>query len=197
MTALLPPAPRPASPAGPAGGATHEVTNQVPPLVGHDVADDAALLSGLAREGAGWHAHDLHELGRRAGSAQAQRWADEANRYPPVLRTHDRTGTRIDEVEVHPSFDSLLDVAVGAGAAGAAWADPRPGAHVARAATFFTWSQVEAGHGCPVSMTYAVVPALRHAPIWPPATSRCSPAGCTPPGSPRRSASPGCWPGWG
>ena len=82
----------------PRPGATHEVTNQVPPLVGHDVADDAALLEGLAREGGGWHADDLHRVGRAAGSEQAQRWAVEADTHPPVLRTHDRYGVRVDEV---------------------------------------------------------------------------------------------------
>ena len=144
--------------------ATHEVTNQPPPLVGHDVAADAVLLAGLGREGAGWHEADLHRLGRLAGSEQAQLWAEQANRFEPELRTHDRYGHRIDEVEFHPAWHSLLDVAVSEGLAGAPWADPRPGSHVARAAGFFVWGQVEAGHGCPVSMTYAVVPALRTTP---------------------------------
>jgi putative acyl-CoA dehydrogenase len=83
-------------------GATHEVTNQPPPLVGHDVADDPALLEGVVREGAAWALLDLHELGCRAGSAVAQRWGEQANRYEPELRTHDRYGHRIDEVEFHP-----------------------------------------------------------------------------------------------
>ena len=144
--------------------ATHEVINQVPPLVGHDVADDPVLLSGLEREGAGWHAVDLHRIGRLAGSEEAQRWGDEANRVEPVLRTHDRYGHRIDEVEFHPAWHALMDVAVSEGLAGAPWADPRPGSHVARAASSYTWGQVEAGHGCPISMTYAVVPALRTSP---------------------------------
>ena len=145
-------------------GPTHEVPNQVPPLVGHDVAADPALLEALEREGAGWHLDDLHRIGRRAGSEEARRWGDEANRFEPVLRTHDRYGHRVDEVEFHPAWHSLMDVAVSQGLAGAAWADDRPGAHVARAAGFFAWGQVEAGHGCPVSMTYAVVPALRAQP---------------------------------
>src|SRR5688500_3843188 len=144
--------------------ATHEVTNQPPPLVGHDVAEDPVLLAGLEREGAGWHAEDLHRVGRLAGSEEAQRWGDEANRVEPVLRTHDRYGHRIDEVEFHPAWHSLMDVAVSEGLAGAPWADERPGAHVARAASSYTWGQIEAGHGCPVSMTYAVVPALRTTP---------------------------------
>ncbi len=100
----------------------------------------------------------------RAGSAQAQECGEQANRHEPALRTHDRYGHRIDEVEFHPSWHRLLDVAVSEGLAGAPWADPRPGAHVARAAAFYVWGQVEAGHGCPVSMTYAVVPSLRSSP---------------------------------
>jgi putative acyl-CoA dehydrogenase len=143
---------------------THVVTNQPPPLVGHDVADDAVLLEGLRREGAGWYTEDLHRIGRLAGSEQVQRWAEEANRCEPVLRTHDRYGNRIDEVDFHPSYHSLMDVAISEGLGGAPWADDRPGAHVARAAGFMVWSSAEQGHGCPVSMTYAVVPALRHAP---------------------------------
>ena len=148
----------------PAASGTHEVTNQVPPLVGHDVAQDAALLEGIVREGAGWYVEDLHRLGRRAGTAQAQQWGVLANENEPVLRTHDRSGNRIDEVDFHPSWHALLEVAVSEGLAGAPWASGSPGAHVARAAGFYTWSQVESGHGCPVSMTCAVVPALRSQP---------------------------------
>jgi putative acyl-CoA dehydrogenase len=144
--------------------ATHVVSNQVPPLVGHDVAADAALLDGLHRHGAGWAEAGLHELGQLAGSGQAQEWSRLANAYPPVLRTHDRFGNRIDEVEYHPSYHELMTVAVQQGLHAAPWRDERPGAHTARAARFYTWAQVEAGHGCPISMTYAVVPALRHNP---------------------------------
>jgi len=140
------------------------VTNQPPPLVGHDVAADPVLLAAVEREGAGWYLDELHRLGKLAGGEEAQRWGEEANRYPPVLRTHDRYGNRIDEVDFHPAWHALLDTAVGAGLAGAPWADPRPGAHVARAAGLFVWAQVEQGHTCPVSMTYAAVPALRAAP---------------------------------
>ena len=147
-----------------AGPETHEVVNQPPPLVGHDVADDPVLLAGLAREGAGWAADDLHRLGRLAGSEQAQTWGEQANRFAPELRTHDRFGHRVDEVEFHPSWHALMDVAVREGLAGSPWADDRAGAHVARAAGFYAWGQVESGHGCPVSMTYAVVPALRAEP---------------------------------
>ncbi|POM23045.1 putative acyl-CoA dehydrogenase AidB [Actinomadura rubteroloni] len=142
---------------------THTVFNQVPPLVGHDLADDPALLAGLEREGAGWAAGEVHELGVLAGTEQAQEWGRLANEHPPVLRTHDRYGHRTDTVEFHPAWHELMNVAVTRGLHGAPWADGRPGAHVARAAKFFAW-RVDAGHGCPVSMTYAAVPALRQAP---------------------------------
>ena len=142
---------------------THEVFNQVPPLVDHDAADDPALLDALTREGAGWAATELHELGRLAGTEQAVEHGRLANEHPPVLRTHDRYGHRVDEVEFHPSWHELMRTAVGHGLHAAPWADDRVGAHVARAAKFYTW-RPDAGHGCPISMTYAAVPALRHAP---------------------------------
>jgi putative acyl-CoA dehydrogenase len=143
---------------------THEVRNQVPPLAGHDVAADPALLEAVQREGGGWAAAELHELGLLAGRAETQDQARLANEHPPVLRSHDRYGNRIDEVEFHPAWHALMRTAVGHGLHAAPWADQRPGGHVARAAKFYVWSQAEAGHGCPISMTYAVVPALRHAP---------------------------------
>jgi putative acyl-CoA dehydrogenase len=142
---------------------THEVFNQVPPLAGHDLADDRALLDGLEREGAGWAAEEIHRLGRLAGSEQAQEWGRLANEYPPVLRTHDRYGHRIDEVEFHPAWHELMRTAVEHGLHAAPWTQDREGAHVARAAKFYVW-RVDAGHGCPISMTYAAVPALRHSP---------------------------------
>ncbi|WP_320774181.1 DNA alkylation response protein [Streptomyces sp. CRN 30] len=150
--------------AEPAGRATHDVTNQPPPLAPYDASDDTALLEGVRREGAGWAVEDLRRLGRRAGSVEAQEWGDLANRHEPVLRTHDRYGNRIDEVEYHPSWHHLMRVAVGEGLAGAPWADDRPGAHVARTAGGLVWGHTEAGHGCPTSMTYAAVPALRRQP---------------------------------
>jgi putative acyl-CoA dehydrogenase len=144
--------------------ATHEVTNQVPPLVAHDTADDPALLEGLRREGAGWAEEGVHAVGRLAGGREAQEWGRVANEHEPVLRTHDRYGHRIDEVEYHPAYHELMTVAIEHGMHAAPWADERAGAHVARAAKFYLWGQVEAGHACPISMTYAVVPALRHNP---------------------------------
>jgi putative acyl-CoA dehydrogenase len=148
---------------------THEVLNQVPQLAGYDVADDPALAEALQREGAaaGHELHELrelHELGTLAGSAQVQELARLANEHPPVLRSHDPRGNRIDEVEFHPAWHELMTTAVGHGLHAAPWLESAPGAHVRRAAKFYVWSQAEAGHGCPVSMTYAAIPALRHEP---------------------------------
>ena len=143
--------------------ATHEVINQAPPLQGHDVlAGDTALLEALHRHNGSAHADRLHELGRLAGTPTAQAWGRDANTVTPVLHTHDRYGHRIDEVEFHPSWHHLMQVATNHGLHGTPWtAPPDSGAHVARAVGFHTWFQVEAGHGCPISMTYAAVPALR------------------------------------
>ncbi|MFD5102754.1 acyl-CoA dehydrogenase family protein [Streptomyces albidochromogenes] len=142
---------------------THTVTNQAPPLVEYDVfTADRALSEGVERHVAPELADEVREelagLGRSAGSAQAQQWGVQANENPPELRTHDRYGHRIDEVEFHPAWHRLLGKAVAAGLTDA-WG--RPGGHVRRAAGFLVWTQAEAGHGCPVSMTHAAVPALR------------------------------------
>ncbi|MFJ8824035.1 acyl-CoA dehydrogenase family protein [Streptomyces sp. NPDC102467] len=155
-------------------GSTHTVTNQTPPLVGYDVFDaDRALTEGLERyldpELLDETRAELTVLGRAAGSAQAQEWGRLANENPPVLRTHDRYGHRIDEVDFHPSWHRLLGKGVSAGLT-AAWT--RPSGHLRRAAAFLVWSQVEAGHLCPLSMTHAAVPALRAQPdlaaVWEP-----------------------------
>ncbi len=150
--------------AGPAGRATHEVINQVPPLAGHDVAADRALLTAVEAYDAGEAVPELHALGEAAGSTDVIELARLANEHSPVLRTHDRHGHRIDEVEFHPAWHQLMTTAVRHGLHAAPWASSEPGAHVARAAKFYVWTQAEAGHGCPISMTYSVVPALRHAP---------------------------------
>jgi putative acyl-CoA dehydrogenase len=120
-------------------------------------------MEALTRESAGWAADDAHRLGVAAGGA-ALRWGIQANANPPVLRTHDRYGHRVDEVEFHPAWHELMRLAVGHGLHALPWRDPRPGAHAARAALFFVLSQAEAGHGCPISMTYSAVPALRRQP---------------------------------
>ncbi|MFI5823270.1 acyl-CoA dehydrogenase family protein [Streptomyces rishiriensis] len=159
------PSPSPSQPPSPVPAqVTHDVTNQPPPLAPYDASDDTALLEGLRREGAGWAEDDVRRIGRLAGGVEAQEWSELANRHEPVLRTHDRYGHRLDEVDFHPSWHELMRVAVAEGLAGAPWADDRPGAHVARTAGGLAWGHTEAGHGCPTSMTYAAVPALRRQP---------------------------------
>ena len=102
---------------------THEVFNQPPALAGYDVAADPAMLDALRREGAGWAEDGLRELGRLAGSAEAQEWGRQANEQPPVLRTYDRFGHRIDEVEFHPAWHELMTVAVEPGLHAPPWRD--------------------------------------------------------------------------
>src|SRR4051812_36416002 len=142
---------------------THEVLNQVPPLTGYSALEtDAPLVEGLRRIGNDRVFASLQALGRRGGDLDVQRWATEANAYPPVLRTHDRYGHRIDEVDYHPSWHRLMELSVGEGLHATPWTSSDPHAHLRRAAGFCLTSQAEAGHGCPISMTYAVRPALRH-----------------------------------
>jgi putative acyl-CoA dehydrogenase len=134
-----------------------------PPLAGHSVlATDPALEEGLRRWSSDAAYEDIAVLGDLAGRAEAQHAGELANTHTPVLRTHSPTGERIDEVEFHPAWHQLMDTAVAHGLTASPWTEPqRTGAHVRRAAGFIVWSQVEAGHLCPVSMTYAAVPALR------------------------------------
>ena len=145
---------------------THEVTNQPPPHTGHDAfGEDVALREALVREGAGWAEPELHELGRLAGDAAWLERGEDANRHPPELRTHDRFGHRVDSVRYHPSYHEVAATAVAHGLHAAPWRPDAPaGAHVARAAKSIVWTRVDAGHMCPMSMTYAVVPTLRAAP---------------------------------
>jgi putative acyl-CoA dehydrogenase len=144
---------------------THAVLNQVPPLAGHDpIAGDAALAEACLRHADADTLASLADLGRLAGSEQALEWGRVANENPPKLRTHDRYGHRVDEVEFHPYWHELMRTAVGYGLAGAPWADRSAHAHVRRAVGYVGWTQVEMGHACPTTMTYAVVPALRRAP---------------------------------
>ena len=102
---------------------THDVLNQVPPLAGHDVAADQALLAAMARDGAGWVAPELHELGAGAGRPTPEQ-ARLANEHSPVLRTHDRHGHRIDEVDFHPAWHQLMTVGGRHGLHAAPWAQP-------------------------------------------------------------------------
>ncbi len=153
---------------------THQITNQPPALPEYNVVlADPALREGMDRWGREQDHRELEALGALAGSVEAQTWGDQADRNPPVLQTHSPQGIRIDEVDFHPAWHRLLDTAVSFGLIAEPWTKPAgTGAHLRRAAGFVAWSQVEAGHGCPVSMTYSAVPALAASPelsaIWTP-----------------------------
>lgn len=144
---------------------THEVFNQVPPRVDlNEFTTNIPLVEAVTYYDAGWALADLNAVGRQVGTAEFQHAAERANRVEPELRTHDPHGNRIDEVEYDPSYSEIIGAAVAAGAHTSAWAEPRPGANVARAATFMLFAQIEPGHACPISMTHSVVPALATTP---------------------------------
>jgi putative acyl-CoA dehydrogenase len=148
-----------------APGQTHEVFNQAPPFEGVDLySSNVALVEAVQREGAGWVDGQAREVGVFAGSAEAIELGRLANENVPVLRTHDRFGNRIDEVDYHPAYHRFMERSISHGLHCIPWTEERPGAHAARAATFMTMSQAEGGHGCPISMTYAAVPTLRKQP---------------------------------
>jgi putative acyl-CoA dehydrogenase len=141
------------------------VANQPPPLADYNVYEcDRPLLEAVRREGAEWAEERIAAVGEYAGSEQAQTLGRLANENGPRLRTHDRYGHRVDEAEFHPAWHQLLGKAVEYELHSSPWKDPRPGAHVARGAAFMCMSQAEAGIGCPISMTYSVIPALRTQP---------------------------------
>ncbi len=144
---------------------THEVFNQPPPLEDYNVfACDRVLVEALRREGAGWAEERARAFGAIVGRRETISWGFQANENRPLLRTHDRTGRQIDDVEFHPSWHALLGLGVEHGLHALPWCEPQAGAHVARAALFMTLAQVEAGVGCPLSMTYSAIPALRMQP---------------------------------
>src|ERR1700751_5414041 len=142
---------------------THIVTNQAPPLENYNPAASPVLVEALIREGGQWGIDEVTELGALSGSEQAQRWGELADRNGPGLHTHETHGHRVDEFEYDPAYHELMRAAVGHGLHAAPWADDRPGSHVVRAAKTWVWT-AEPGHMCPISMTYAVIPALRFNP---------------------------------
>jgi putative acyl-CoA dehydrogenase len=144
---------------------THTVFNQVPPLDGVDVfSSNVPLVEALEREGAGWVGERAAALGRFVGGEPQQQWGRLANENRPVLRTHDRYGHRIDEVEFHPAWHSLMAMGVENELHSLPWTSTEPAVHAARAALYMTAMQAEAGFACPITMTFAVVPALRAQP---------------------------------
>jgi putative acyl-CoA dehydrogenase len=157
------------------GMATHEVLNQPPPLENYDpYQSDPLLRQAVEREGGGWGHRIIADFGRRAVSSEVMGWGFHANVNTPHLVTHDRFGRRSDTVEYHPAYHALMDLSVGHGLVSLPFERrPGQGGRVVRDAMFSLISQVEAGHGCPVSMTTSVVPALRTQPdlaaVWEPA----------------------------
>jgi putative acyl-CoA dehydrogenase len=144
---------------------THEVSNQTPAIGPYDAwTTDLALREAVAREGGAWAEAALGDYGRIAGG-ELMDLGYVANENPPRLRSFDRYGHRIDEVEFHPAYHRVMELGMQHGVHAFAWRHAeRPGAHVARAALSYLHSQAEAGTGCPLTMTHSAVPALRHAP---------------------------------
>jgi putative acyl-CoA dehydrogenase len=141
---------------------THEVTNQPPPFAPENAyTADAPLREGVEREGGGWAGERLTALGALVGDPNIQELAREANRHTPELRTFNRFGQRIDQVDFHPAWHELMALAYRNEVHSLAWTAKRPGAHVARGALSYLWNQIENGVGCPTGMSFAAIPALR------------------------------------
>src|SRR5215510_13962943 len=148
---------------------TEGAENQAPPLTGYNLfLSDPTLCQAIDREGAGWAREQITELGRLLGTEEAQRWGFDANENKPVLHTHDRYGNRRDEVVFHPSWHQLMRTSIENRVHSLPWVEMKtekaPGAHAARAALMMLASQNEAGHTCPISMTFSAVAALRAEP---------------------------------
>jgi putative acyl-CoA dehydrogenase len=145
--------------------ATHDVANQPPPLEDYDAfTADRVLVEAVRREGGAGFEAELSALGARTASREVLDWGRLANENPPKLKPFDRFGHRIDEVEFHPAWHHLMHLAIAEGVHTSPWSEPRPGAHLARGVKMMLLTQAEAGHSCPISMTYAAVPALRATP---------------------------------
>jgi putative acyl-CoA dehydrogenase len=152
---------------------THELSNLSRELCDYNMyTEDAALVAAVRREGGQWAERELTEFGKLTGSADYLELGHLANKFTPELETHDRFGNRIDLVKFHPAYHQLMKTAIGHGLHASPWTAPGPGAHVARAAKTYLHTQVEAGHGCPITMTFAALPTLRHQPalaaLWEP-----------------------------
>jgi putative acyl-CoA dehydrogenase len=144
---------------------THEVFNQTPPLVNYNAYDgDTALIEAVHREGAAWAVPMIQAHGARTGSAEVLTWGDQANAVKPQFDSHDRQGYRVDCVHYHQGYHDLMALALDNGLHSLPWSAPQAGAHVARAALGYLQGQVDAGHGCPLTMTFASVPAIARTP---------------------------------
>lgn len=144
--------------------ATHEVANQPPPFENINLFNtDAALKGAVSKNNGAAHQDHLSAFGKRCGSAETVEWARLANQNPPTLKSFDRYGHRLDEVEFHPAYHQLMELGLSGGVAAAAWNAKQSG-HVLHAALLYLMGQADGGVCCPMSMSYAVVPALRSAP---------------------------------
>jgi len=144
---------------------THEVFNQARALENYNAYDnDTALREAVRRHGAGWAEDKLSAHGAKTGSAEVIEWGFLANEHKPQFFSHDRQGYRVDFVKYHEAYHRLMTLGLEAGIHSAPWSDPKPGAHVARAAQSYLQGQVEAGHGCPLTMTFASVPSIKLTP---------------------------------
>jgi putative acyl-CoA dehydrogenase len=142
-----------------------EVSNQPPPLEPYNLfSSDIVLREAVRHEGAGWGEARLNAFGSTLGKPETIQLGFDANKYLPSLRSFDRFGHRVDEVDFHPAWHELLTIALGAGLHCGPWAEPKPGAHVTRAAGCYMLNQIESGVYCPLAMTYGSVPTLSHAP---------------------------------
>ena len=140
---------------------THDVTNQAEPLVGRDLfAGNRPLQDALAHHHPGYDRKRFHALGAELGRADMQDHARLANTHGPALHTHDVRGNRIDQVEFHPSYHTLMGAALRHRLHATPWAEG-PGGHIERAAAFMLFTELEPSVLCPVSMSYAVTPSLR------------------------------------
>lgn len=147
------------------GALTHQVENMPPVLENYNMfTQDQLLKDCVSRGEADWAMDDLQRFGEQCGSAERIQWGIDANRHKPEFNTHDRYGNRIDQVDFHPTYHQLMSASKGQGLAGSPWAEPKAGAHVKRAAGSYMSTQVEAGHGCPITMTFASAPTLQKDP---------------------------------
>ena len=141
---------------------THSVFNQSSPLVDYNAYQgDSALRDAVRRHHGGWAEDALHAHGARTGSADVIEWGFLANEFKPRFCSHDRQGYRIDQVIYDDAYHRLMALSLESGLHASPWSSPGPGAHVVRAALYYLTAQVESGHGCPVTMTFASVPTLR------------------------------------
>ena len=152
-------------PSRPEIASTHSVTNQPRPLQGHNLyAGDAALREAVARNGGHWGEDDLQRYGEVCGRPEWIERGFQANAHKPEFDSHDRIGNRIDQVNYHPAYHQLMQLALSEGLHSSPWTNPQSGAHVVRAAKYYLHSQVESGHGCPITMTFASVPSIKLSP---------------------------------